>query len=221
VRVPDLVIVGSHCTGLDVVTAPLVREGLSVRSIPVGSLGGLSAAKRGECDFAPIHLFDEKTETYNTPYLSDGLELVPGWRRMQGIVFRKGDRRFEGLSAEGAVRAALADPACIMVNRNQGAGTRILIDRLLAGARPDGYWNQPRSHNAVAAAVAQHRADWGMTIAPVAHASNLGFIPFAEEHYDFALVTARKQRPAVQAFLDALSSEAGRAALEQAGFRPA
>jgi molybdenum cofactor synthesis domain-containing protein len=221
VRVPDLVIVGSHCTGLDLVTAPLAHSGLVVRSIAVGSLGGLSAAKRGECDFAPIHLFDEKTETYNTPYLSDGLELVQGWRRMQGIVFRKGDRRFEGLSAEDAVRVALADPACIMVNRNQGAGTRILIDRLLAGARPDGYWNQPRSHNAVAAAVAQHRADWGMTIAPVAHASNLGFIPFAEEHYDFALVTARKQRPAVQAFLDALASEAGRAALEQAGFRPA
>jgi molybdenum cofactor synthesis domain-containing protein len=221
VRVPDLVIVGSHCTGLDLVTAPLAHAGLVVRSIAVGSLGGLSAAKRGECDFAPIHLFDDKTETYNTPYLSDGLELVPGWRRMQGIVFRKGDKRFEGLSAEAAVRAALADPACIMVNRNQGAGTRILIDRLLGGARPDGYWNQPRSHNAVAAAVAQHRADWGMTIAPVAYASNLGFIPFAEEHYDFALVTARKQRPAVQAFLDALASEEGRTALEQAGFRPA
>jgi len=221
VRVPDLVIVGSHCTGLDLVTAPLAHAGLVVRSIAVGSLGGLSAARRGECDFAPIHLFDERTETYNTPYLSDGLELAPGWRRMQGIVFRKGDRRFEGLSAEQAVRAALADPASIMVNRNQGAGTRILIDRLLGGIRPDGYWNQPRSHNAVAAAVAQHRADWGMTIAPVAHASNLGFIPFAEEHYDFALVTVRKQRPAVQAFLDALASGAGRAALEQAGFRPA
>ncbi|WP_156434679.1 molybdopterin biosynthesis protein [Bradyrhizobium lablabi] len=221
VRVPDLVIVGSHCTGLDLVTAPLAHAGLVVRSIAVGSLGGLAAAKRGECDFAPIHLFDEKTETYNTPYLAEGLELVPGWRRMQGIVFRKGDARFEGLGAEEAVRAALADPARIMVNRNQGAGTRILIDRLLGGARPDGYWNQPRSHNAVAAAVAQHRADWGMTIAPVAHASNLGFIPFAEEHYDFALVTARKQRPAVQAFLDALASEAGRAALQQAGFRPA
>jgi putative molybdopterin biosynthesis protein len=166
-------------------------------------------------------LFDDKTETYNTPYLTEGLELVPGWRRMQGIVFRKGDTRFEGLSAEEAVRTALADPACIMVNRNQGAGTRILIDRLLAGARPDGYWNQPRSHNAVAAAVAQHRADWGMTIAPVAHASDLGFIPFAEEHYDFALVKVRKQRAAVQAFLDALASEEGRTALQQAGFRPA
>jgi molybdenum cofactor synthesis domain-containing protein len=221
VRVPDLVIVGSHCTGLDLVTAPLARVGLSVRSIAVGSLGGLAAAKRGECDFAPIHLFDEKTETYNTPFLGDGLELVPGWRRMQGIVFRKGDNRFEGLTAQEAVRSALADPACIMVNRNQGAGTRILIDRLLGDSKPDGYWNQPRSHNAVAAAVAQHRADWGMTIAPVAHASGLGFIPLAEEHYDFALVTARKQRPAVQAFFDALASQEGRDALEQAGFRPA
>ena len=73
---------------------------------------------------------------------------------------------------------------------------------------------------AVAADVSQHRADWGMTIAPVAHAAGLGFIPFAEEHYDFALVTARKQRPAVQAFLAALASDEGRAALTAAGFRP-
>jgi putative molybdopterin biosynthesis protein len=221
VRVPDLVIVGSHCIGLDLVTAQLSRAGLSVRSIAVGSLGGLAAAKRGECDFAPIHLFDDKSETYNTPFLSDGLELVQGWRRMQGIVFRKGDARFEGFTAQQAVRSALADPACIMVNRNQGAGTRILIDRLLGEARPDGYWNQPRSHNAVAAGVAQHRADWGMTIAPVAHALGLGFIPLAEEHYDFALVAARRERPAVQAFLQALASDEGRAALTQAGFRPA
>jgi molybdenum cofactor synthesis domain-containing protein len=221
VRVPDLVIVGSHCTGLDLVTAPLAHAGLTVRSIAVGSLGGLAAAKRGECDFAPIHLLDDKTETYNAPFLLEGLELVPGWRRMQGIVFKKGDRRFEGLSAEQAVRTAIADPTCIMVNRNQGAGTRILIDRLLGEARPDGYWNQPRSHNAVAAAVTQGRADWGMTIAPVARATDLGFIPFAEEHYDFALVAARKDRRAVQAFLGALASHQTRAALESAGFRPA
>src|SRR5260221_6689170 len=140
---------------------------------------------------------------------------------MGGRVFARGEAPFKARSGEDAGRAPLTDPACIMVNRNQGAGTRILIDRLLGGATPDGYWNQPRSHNAVAAAVAQHRADWGMTIAPVAHASNLGFIPFAEEHYDFALVKARKQRPAVQAFLKALASNEGRAALEQAGFRPA
>lgn len=220
VRVPDLVIIGSHCTGLDRVLAPLVRQGLSVRSLSVGSFGGLAAAKRGECDLAPIHLFDDRTKNYNESFLSSGLELVPGWRRMQGFAHRKGDARFEGLSAEAAVRAALADPACLMVNRNQGAGTRILIDALLAGARPDGYWNQPKSHNAVAAAVSQARADWGVTIAPVAAAAGLGFIPLTEEHYDFALVSARRERPPVQAFLTALRSPEVRQALEAAGFRP-
>lgn len=220
-RVPDLVIVGSHCTGLDRVLGPLVRDGFSVRSIAVGSLGGLTAAKRGECDVAPIHLFDDKTQTYNTPFLAPGLELVRGWLRMQGFVFRKGDTRFEGKSAEDAVRAALADPSCLMVNRNQGAGTRILIDRLLTGVRPDGYSNQPKSHNAVAAAVTQHRADWGVTIAPVARAADLGFIPLTEEHYDFAIVSARKNRPAVQALLRSLASQEARSALTEAGFTPA
>ncbi|MGN6772484.1 MAG: molybdopterin biosynthesis protein [Rhizobiaceae bacterium] len=222
VHVPDLVIIGSNCTGLDLVVGDLVRAGMSVRSLAVGSLGGLAAASRGECDIAPIHLFDPKTQSYNAPFLDDGLELVEGWRRMQGLVFRPGDERFEGRTPEDAIRAALADPECMMVNRNQGAGTRILIDRLLGPARPDGYWNQPRSHNAVAAAVAQKRADWGVTIQPVARAAGLGFIPLTEEHYDFALVSARKERPAVQAFLTALQSPETRAALERAGFgRPA
>src|SRR5438128_12112307 len=73
VRVPDLVILGSHCTGLDLVTAPLAHAGLVVRSIAVGSLGGLSAARRGECDLAPIHLFDEATESWNEPVMMAGL----------------------------------------------------------------------------------------------------------------------------------------------------
>ncbi|KQZ93831.1 molybdopterin biosynthesis protein MoeA [Mesorhizobium sp. Root157] len=221
VRIPDLVIIGSHCTGLDLVLAPLARTGLSARSLAVGSLGGLAAARRGECDLAPIHLFDDKTQTYNTPFLGEGFELVPGWRRMQGIVYRPGDSRFEGKSADEALAAALTDADCMMVNRNQGAGTRILIDKLLGQARPDGYWNQPRSHNAVAAAVAQKRADWGVTISTVARASGLGFISLTEEHYDFALISRRKSRPAVQAFLEALRSPASRAELEKAGFRPA
>src|SRR5690606_8183549 len=218
VHVPDLVAIGSHCTGLDLVMSELSRRGVSVRSLAVGSLGGLAAAKRGECDLAPIHLFDPKTQTYNTPFLSEGLELVPGWRRMQGLVFRPGDERFEGRSIEEAMQAALADPECLMANRNQGAGTRILIDQLLGPSRPAGYWNQPRSHNAVAAAVAQKRADWGVTIEPVAHASGLGFIPLTQEHYDFALVSERKEQPAVQAFLAALVSPDMRKALERAGF---
>ncbi|UIJ73196.1 molybdopterin biosynthesis protein [Aurantimonas sp. HBX-1] len=220
-RVPDLVLIGSHCVGLDRIAAPLVRRGMLVRTLAVGSLGGLAAARRGECDLAPIHLLDEASGTYNAPFLTPGLELVRGWRRMQGIVHRPGDQRFEGRSAEEAVTAALADPDCLMVNRNQGAGTRILIDRLLGGARPDGYFNQPKSHNAVAAAVAQGRADWGVAIAPVATAAGLDFIPLTEEHYDFALVTARRERPGVAAFLEALASPEAARALEDAGFAKA
>lgn len=221
VRPPDLVAIGSHCVGLDIATAPLAAMGLSVRSIAVGSLGGLAAARRGECDIAPMHLLDEKTGAWNAPFLSDGLELVPGWRRMQGLVFRPGDARFEARDLEAAVAALLADPACLMVNRNQGAGTRILIDRLLNGARPDGYFNQPRSHNAVAAAVAQGRADWGVAIAPVAQAYGLGFIELAQEHYEFALARSRKDRPGVQAFLTSLASAATQDGLRRAGFHPA
>ncbi|MBU2406334.1 MAG: substrate-binding domain-containing protein, partial [Alphaproteobacteria bacterium] len=81
--------------------------------------------------------------------------------------------------------------------------------------------NQPRSHNAVAAAVAQGRADWGVTIEPVARAAGLGFIPLTEEHYDFAMVSARRERPAVRAFLEKLQSQETREALLLAGFHPA
>ncbi|MDX0769972.1 molybdopterin molybdochelatase [Sinorhizobium medicae] len=218
VKVPDLVVIGSHCTGLDLVVGKIARQGISVRSLAVGSLGGLAAAKRCECDLAPIHLFDPQTQVYNTPFLGEGMELVPGWRRIQGIVFRRGDARFEDHTAPEAVEAALADPECMMVNRNQGAGTRILIDQLLGQKRPDGYWNQPRSHNAVAAAVVQKRADWGVTIGPVARAAGLGFIPLTQEHFDFALVADRKERVAVQAFLAALLSPDMQDALERAGF---
>lgn len=226
VRAPDLAIMGSHCAGLDAVTGRLARSGLTSRTLAIGSLGGLAAARRGECDLAPIHLLDPDTGTYNAPFLSPGLSLVPGWRRLQGIVFRPGDARFAGLAPAQAVAAALADPACLMVNRNQGAGTRLLIDRLLseagaADAKPDGYWNQPRSHNAVAAAVAQGRADWGVAIRPVAEAYGLGFLPLTEEHYDFALVEARRERPAVQAFLAALADPATREALGALGFTAA
>ncbi|MDB5572466.1 MAG: molybdopterin biosynthesis protein MoeA/LysR substrate binding- protein [Hyphomicrobiales bacterium] len=218
VRPPDLVAIGSHCAGLDAVTAPLAGAGLNVRTIAVGSLGGLAAARRGECDIAPMHLLDEQTGLWNRPFLTEGLELVEGWRRLQGLVFRPGDARFEGLSPQDAVARALADPECLMVNRNQGAGTRILIDRLLGGAKPDGYFNQPRSHNAVAAAVAQGRADWGVAIEPMAKAYGLGFVALTQEHYDFALVTARKDRPGVQAFLQSLASPDTRAALRALGF---
>ena len=212
---------GSHCVALDAVLGVLAERGLSARSIAVGSMGGVAAARRGECDLAPVHLLDPATGEYNRHLLTPGLALVPGWRRMQGVVFRPGDPRFEGRSADNALPAAIADPACLMVNRNAGAGTRILIDRLLGGARPPGYANQPRSHNAVAAAVAQGRADWGIAIESVARLYGLGFLPIAPEHYDFLLVERRRERPAVRAFLTALAEEETRERIRALGMRPA
>jgi putative molybdopterin biosynthesis protein len=140
---------------------------------------------------------------------------------MQGFIYRVGDQRFDGKSAMQALKTALADPDCLMINRNAGAGTRVLIDRLLAGARPPGYANQPRAHNAVAAAVAQGRADWGIGIETVARLYGLGFLPIAPEHYDFLLVERRRERPAVQAFLAALRAPAVRERIRALGMRPA
>jgi len=220
-RAPDLVIMGSHDIALDVVVGALAERGLRARTIAVGSLGGLSAASRGECDIAPVHLVDPATGVYNKHLLAPGLTLVPGWRRMQGFVFRFGDARFEGSSAEAALRAALADPTILMVNRNAGSGTRVLIDSLLRGGKPPGYANQPRSHNAVAAAIAQNRADWGVAIAPVADLYGLGFLPIAPEHYDFLLVETRRERSAVRAFIEVLRDKATRARIRALGMEPA
>ena len=219
-RVSDLVLTGSHCVALDVVLSRLAEQGIVTRRIAVGSQGGVAAAKRGECDIAPVHLMDPVSGKYNEHLLEDGLSLVRGWERMQGVVYRRGDERFEGRRATDAVKAALADPTCLMVNRNAGAGTRVLIDQLLGGARPSGYGNQPRSHNAVAAAVSQGRADWGVAIASVARLYDLGFLELGPEHYDFLLVESRRKSPAVQAFLAALREPEVREKIAALGMRP-
>ncbi len=220
-QLPDLVLMGSHCVGLDVVLGRLAEQGIKIRVIAVGSLGGVAAATRGECDLAPVHLLDPETGTYNAHLIGDGLSLLRGWQRMQGVLHRPGDKRFADRTAEEAVKIALADPACLMVNRNAGAGTRILIDRLLAGAKPPGYANQPKSHNAVAASVAQGRADWGIAIESVARLYGLDFLPLSPESYDFLLVESRRERPAVQAFIAALHEEPTRERIRALGLRPA
>ena len=196
----------------------LQSEGISVKALNVGSTGGLAAAKRGECDIAAIHLMDPETGEYNRPFLTPTLELVPGYRRLQGIVYRKGDPRFEGRSIEDAIGGAIAGPDCLMVNRNAGSGTRILTDRLLGGAKPPGYWSQPKSHNAVGVAVAQNRADWGIAIETIAQQYGLGFIPAQDEHYDFIVPKARLARPAVQRFRAVLEDPVTRDALTALGF---
>jgi putative molybdopterin biosynthesis protein len=220
-RAPDIVIMGSHCVALDAVIGRLAEQGFAARTVAVGSMGGVAAVERGQCDIAPVHLLDSATGTYNRHLIRPGIGLVRGWLRMQGFVFRPRDGRFAGRAAADALAAALADPSCLMVNRNAGAGTRILIDKLLAGHRPPGYANQPKSHNAVAAAVAQGRADWGIAIATVARLYGLDFLPIAPEHYDFLIVESHRDRSAVQAFLAALAEPAVRERIAALGMTPA
>jgi putative molybdopterin biosynthesis protein len=218
-QLADLIVIGSHCVGLDYLLGKLHEQTLRSKFLAVGSLGGLEAAKRGECDLAGVHLLDTETGEYNRPFLTSALDLIAGYGRLQGIVFRRGDERFEGRAPAQAIAAALSDPSCVMVNRNQGSGTRALVDRLLGGAKPAGYAVQPRTHNAVAAAVVQGRADWGVTLDTIARASDLGFIPVQHEQYDFVVPTARAARPAVKAFAALVADPATREALRQLGMK--
>ena len=209
----DLVIIGSHCTGLDSIARALSAEGFSLKVMAVGSQGGLDAAARGECDLAPIHLLDSDSGRYNEGSWMRGLELIKGYTRMQGVVTRPDETR--------PIEELLADSQLRMVNRNRGSGTRVLIDGLLEERRPPGFPYEPRSHHAVAAAVAQGRADWGVTIENVGREAGLGFRPLRSESYDFAVGRGRGDRSAVLAFrrLLAPGSELRRE-LEEAGFGP-
>jgi putative molybdopterin biosynthesis protein len=218
VEAADLVIIGSHCVGLDFLIGKLVQQGIRTKALYVGSMGGVAAAKRGECDLAGVHLLDPVTGEYNRHLLSDRVALVAGYGRMQGFVYRKGDARFDGCSAEQAIAAARDDVSCVMVNRNPGSGTRILIDKLLGGHRPAGYGVQTKSHNAVAAAVAQARADWGIAIDTVARQYGLDFIPLREERYDFIVPRERLERAPVRAFRALLDDPVVREALRGMGF---
>jgi putative molybdopterin biosynthesis protein len=106
-----------------------------------------------------------------------------------------------------------------MVNRNQGSGTRALIDRLLEGVKPAGYPVQPRNHNAVAAAISQGRADWGVTLETIARNAGLGFLPVQEERYDFVVPKSRAHRPGVLALKKLLGEPVTRDALTRLGMR--
>jgi putative molybdopterin biosynthesis protein len=218
-QLADLVVIGSHCIGLDYLLGELEGQGVRSKFLAVGSSGGLYAVMRGECDVAGVHLLDPNTGEYNRSFLTPALDLIPGYGRLQGVVFRRGDRRFEGRQADDAIAGAIQDRACAMVNRNSGSGTRVLIDRLLRGARPHGYAMQPRNHNAVAAAVKQGRADWGMTLDTIACQAGLGFLPVQVEQYDFIVPASRADRPAVAAFRMLLQQTSTREALARLGMR--
>lgn len=223
----DLVVIGSHCSGLDLILGELVERGWRSKTIWVGSQGGLTAAARQECDVAGVHLLEPLSWVYNTPFLPQGVRLVPGYSRMQGLVSRPDDARFAGILGNQPIEDArtgrlltnlLKVTDSLMINRNRGSGTRVLTDWLLDGRKPSGYAVEARSHNSVAAAVAQGRADWGIAIEPIAREYGLAFQPIQAEQYDFAIPESRWDRPPVVAFRAILINPTLRARLEAMGF---
>jgi putative molybdopterin biosynthesis protein len=211
VRLVELVIIGSHCPGVSLLTE---LAGLSAKIVNVGSLMGWFAVKRGEADIAGTHLLHEQTLQYNTPFieiygLQNSAVLIRGYSRMQGFMVKKGNpkniRSFKDLLRDDVV----------FINRNKGSGTRALIDHNLstliplseAASRIRGYTREAKTHSAVAAAVAQGRADVGVGVEAWAYAYDLDFIPLAEERFDFLIPVEKLNKAAVQKFIETLSSK--------------
>ena len=217
--VADLVVIGSHCLGLDLMLSTLQQSGTISKLMTIGSTGGVEAARRGECDLAGVHLLNPAGTGYNEHLLDDSLKLIKGYKRTQGVLFRKGDNRFHGKAVEEIVAPALNDASIHMVNRNQGSGTRILIDQLFKGkeAKPTGYSMQSKSHHAVAASVEHGLVDWGVAIKGVVSPA-LEFIPIADEEFDFVIPTSRRGKASVIKFLNTLRDPSVRERLSALGF---
>ena len=205
-RPSDLMIIGSHCVGLDFLLGEMQKRGVSCKFLAVGSMGGILAAQRGECDLAGTHLLDEASNQYNSHLLTAELALIKGYRRSQGLLFRKDDSRFALVKQnfQETIRQLMEDKNVRMINRNLGSGTRILLDRLLAGQRPSGFFQEAKSHNSVAAAITHKRADWGIAIRSVAEDSGLDFFPMQDEEYDFIIPNKRLKRQEVRQFINLL-----------------
>ncbi|MBR0374339.1 MAG: molybdopterin biosynthesis protein [Mogibacterium sp.] len=216
-----IVCTGSHDLLLDVISDLMSGEpeGVRLSSTHVGSLGGLMALQRGEAHISPTHLLDEETGIYNESYIrtlfpGQEMVLVKGVRRIQGLMVAKGNPLgIRGVEDLTRVR---------FVNRQRGAGTRVLLDYKLkqAGISPDdvdGYEAEAATHMAVAAQVASGEADCGMGVYSAAHAMGLDFLPVGDEEYDFAMRPETLDLPEVKCFLRLLGSDAFRAKLEELG----
>ena len=183
--------IGSHDMTLDVMAQFLAARQRRLTSANVGSLGGLVALRRGETHFAGSHLLDVESGEYNLPYIREYLPDVPVRvvalvGREQGLVVARGNPK--GIHTLGD----LTNPELRFVNRQRGAGTRILLDYQLhqLGISPEsipGYPQEEYTHLTVAAAVASGRADCGLAIAAAAQALALDFIPLFKERYDLVI----------------------------------
>ena len=208
-----IVCIGSHDNALDVLANHLKKKHpeLSLSSAHVGSIGGLLALKRGEAHLSGTHLLDEETGEYNVSYIK---KMLPGSKtflvnlvyRTQGFIVPKGNPKgikgFEDLTREGVV----------FVNRQAGAGTRLLTDLHLKKLKIDpnnvkGYHHEEFTHMAVAAAVLSGAADTGLAVLSAAQALDLDFIAVAQERYDLAIPKEFYDTPMLQALLEIIRNE--------------
>lgn len=216
-----IVCTGSHDMLLDVISDMMSgeAEGVRLSSTHIGSLGGLMALQRGETHISPSHLLDEDTGVYNESYIrsifpGEEMVLLKGVRRIQGLMTAKGNPLgIRGIEDLKRVR---------FVNRQRGAGTRVLLDYKMkqAGIKPedvDGYDAEAATHMAVAAQVAGGEADCGMGVYSAAHAMGLDFIPVGEEEYDFVMRPDTLEMPEMKSFIRLLGSDEFRSKLDELG----
>ncbi|MDD5371324.1 MAG: molybdopterin biosynthesis protein [Anaerolineaceae bacterium] len=191
--------IGSHDLTLDLLAQYLAEKGRRLASVNAGSLGGLVALRRGEAHLAGSHLLDPLTGEYNLSYIRQYLPGIPvslyAWvGRRQGLIVQKGNPlNIRGL--EDLPRSEVS-----FVNRQRGAGTRVLLDFHLSklgipSESVRGYEREEYTHLAVAAAVSSARATCGLGIAAAAQALDLDFIPLFDEEYDLVIPRRFEQTP--------------------------
>ena len=222
-----IVTIGSHDLVLDLLGQFLAERapGMRLTSANAGSLGGIVALRRGEAHLAGSHLFDPESGEYNVAYVRQylpqrALVLVTLTRRQQGLLIASGNPK--GIS--GLDDLARLDVR--YVNRQRGAGTRVLLDYRLGemGLAPEairGYEREEVTHLAVAAAIASGLADCGLGIRAAARALELDFIPVAWERYDFIIPREHYESALLAPLLALLQDEGLRAAVrELPGYDP-
>lgn len=185
--------VGSHDLTLDILAHHLAKRKRRFSTAHVGSLAGLIAVNRNETHISQAHLFDKDSQTYNIPFIkkyinNQKIKLVEFVQREQGFIVPKGNPK-NVQSFKDFQRNELH-----YVNRQLGAGTRVLFDYYLeennlSAENISGYANEEFSHLSVAVAVKSGRADFGMGIAGAAQAMDLDFIPICEEEYQLIIST--------------------------------
>jgi putative molybdopterin biosynthesis protein len=208
-----LVIIGSHDNCLDLLANELMGLDIPIRlaSSHVGSMGGLSALRSGAALAAGAHLFDPDTGDFNFPYIAKYLpdtpvDVINLCIRHQGLIVPKGNPKgIKGIED-------LARPDVRFINRQRGAGTRILLDHHLkvagvAANQVQGYDKEEFTHMAVAVNVLSGAADCGLGVYAAAKALDLDFAPLARERYDLLVVKDCKD-PKIEALLDIVRSPA-------------